>query len=231
MQKKIFLGINIFIIIGVFICNFFYQMTGFGLLLKSVCSVGFAILGIINLAYAFMTKQKNIKFFIFMSSGLMLAMAGDIAIAFNFIIGAAIFALGHVCYFVAYLMYRKFDKLDAILTGAIAIFSVLFLAFFPLLDFGGLLMKIVCIIYAIMISAMVGKSIGNAIAYKNVVSIIIAVGSILFYVSDFMLVFDRFSNAGMWSSYLCMAAYYPANCALAFSMLMYIFTEKEEQLF
>lgn len=231
MQKRIFLGINIFIIIAVFIGNFFYQRAGFTLGLKSLCSILFASLGIINLIYAYITKQKNMKFFIFMSLGLLLAMAGDIILGFNFIIGAATFALGHVCYFIAYFMYSRLKRLDLIIIIVLAILASLFVGFFPLLEFDNLLMKIVCVIYAIIISIMVGKAIGNAIAFRNSVTIIIAVGSILFFISDLMLVFNWFMNCGKWSSHLCMATYYPANCALAFSMLMYIFKEKEEQLF
>ena len=84
--KKLALLLNLLIIAAILILNYFYQSNHFNFTLKCICSTGFALLGIINLGYAIGTKQENIKFFVLMAMGLMLAMLGDVFINKNFIV-------------------------------------------------------------------------------------------------------------------------------------------------
>ena len=51
--------VNLLVIATIFVLNYFYQLDGFDFSLKCVCSGLFALLGIINLAYALITKQPN----------------------------------------------------------------------------------------------------------------------------------------------------------------------------
>lgn len=44
------------------------------------------------------------------------------------------------------------------------------------------------------------------------------IGSILFFFSDLMLVFDWFLSMGRIAGILCMSTYYPAQCLFAFSV-------------
>ena len=70
---------------------------------------------------------------------------------------------------------------------------------------------------------MVAKSLGNAVREKDVFTGMIAIGSVLFFVSDMMLLLAWFSTIeGRWTSNVCMAAYYPALCLLAGSMVVYL---------
>ena len=225
MSKKLIFILNVLLIVIVSIGNLFYQLNDFNFSLKCFCSICFSLIGIINLAYAIKLKKNNIMFYIFMAIGLFLAMLGDILLEFDFIIGATTFALGHIGYFIAYFIYNKSNKLDYIIITCLALFSVLFIGFFPLLEFDSLLIKIVCIIYAIIISIMLGKAIANALIKRNIATIIIAIASALFFFSDLMLVFNWFMDAGRWSSNLCMATYYPANLLLALSMYINIIKE------
>lgn len=74
-----------------------------------------------------------------------------------------------------------------------------------------------------IISVMVAKSLGNAVREKDVFTGMIAIGSVLFFVSDMMLLLAWFSTIeGRWTSNVCMAAYYPALCLLAGSMVVYL---------
>ena len=66
---------NTAMIATILFLNYFYQSNGFDFTLKCICSGGFALLGIINLCYALITKQSNIRFQIGMSPGLILAFA------------------------------------------------------------------------------------------------------------------------------------------------------------
>ena len=105
-MKKIFYIINAVIFAAVSVGNYFYLTEG-GLWLKSLCSGGFALMGFVNLAYALFDKQKDIRFHLTMSLGLILAMLGDIVIGDSFVFGAGLFALGHVCFLISYCFIEK----------------------------------------------------------------------------------------------------------------------------
>ena len=220
LSQKIMLTINLLVIATIFVLNYFYQSGGFDFTLKCVCSGSFALLGLVNLAYALKTKQAGTKFYIGMAAGLVLAFLGDYLIGYDFIIGAATFALGHVCFVVAYCLMQKMQKLDYIISGVLFLGCLIFLLFCPLLTFEVAIFRIVCIVYALIISTMLGKAIGNFIREKNAVTGTIAVASGLFFFSDLMLVFDWFIGLWNWTDHACMGTYYPALCFLALAMVM-----------
>ncbi len=218
MKNKIMIAANTVIISSILILNYFYQSNGFDFTLKCICSGGFALLGIINLCYAITSKQSNKKFYVGMAFGLLLAFLGDVLIGYDFIIGAATFALGHVCFVIAYCFVQKMQKLDYIISGALFVGCLIFLTFCPLLTFEVEVFRIVCIVYALIISTMLGKALGNFVRERNALTGTIAVASALFFFSDLMLVFDWFIGLWSWTDNACMGTYYPALCLLALSM-------------
>ncbi len=227
--QKIFFAVNAIFISAIFVLNYFYQSNGFDYTLKCVCSMGFALLGIVNLYYAFLSKQENKCFYIGMATGLFLAMLGDVTINHNFIIGAAVFALGHISFIVAYCFLQRIKWLEIAIGGVVFIGAAAFLLFCPLLSFDEPIFRIVCLVYALIISLMLGKAIADFIRERNAVCGIIAMASVLFFVSDLMLVFDWFIGAWSWTNEVCMATYYPALCMLAFSMLVKSLTEIKKE--
>ena len=88
--------------------------------------------------------------------GLFFAMLGDILLEIEFIVGALLFAVGHVFFFVSYLMLTKFKWTDLIYI-AVAIVVSLLIIFISRVNFGD--MQILVFAYAIIISGMLGKSI------------------------------------------------------------------------
>ena len=222
MKVKHLTWINIVITIAVFIGNYFYQSLGFNYTLKIMCSSGFAIMGLINMAYA-AKRIPDKKVLTFMTLGLIFAFLGDVAINPNFILGVIFFASGHVFFVVSYMMYKKMEKLDLILSLGLGAFAVGFILLFPYIVFEEPALKYVVLFYAVIISVMVGKSAGNAMRDKSWYTVLIVLGSILFFVSDMMLLLAWFSTIeGRWTSNVCMAAYYPGLCLLAGSMVVYI---------
>lgn len=218
--KKLFFGINVVLAIAVFVGNYFYMTVG-GLKLKSLCSSGFALMGVINLVYAFLNKQKKLKFNVFMAIGLIFAMSGDIVLDLNFIAGAALFAVGHIFYLTSYYILKKIKLLDIIVSAVLFIPAGAFVLFCPRLNFSTEIMKWVCFVYALIISAMVGKAISNFIRERNLLNFILMVGAILFFISDLMLLLRWFMNLGEWAGTLCLATYYPAECILAYATFHY----------
>ena len=223
--KSIMLWVNGLMIATIFVLNWFYQSNGFDFTLKCVCSGGFALLGVINLSVALAMERANRRFYIAMSLGLVLAMLGDVLIGYDFIVGAATFALGHVCFVVAYCFLQKLQKFDLIISAVLFISAATFLLLFPLLTFEVPVFRVVCIVYALIISTMLGKAIGNFMRERTVVTGTVAVASALFFFSDLMLVFDWFIGLWSWTNHACMGTYYPALCFLALSMCLYAFLE------
>lgn len=205
-----------------------YQSRGFDFTLKCVCSGSFALLGVINLVYALVTGRRSTAFYVTMSPGLILAFPGDCLINKDFIIGAATFALGHICFVAAYCVLQPIRGTDCAVSGGIFAAAAVFLLFCPLLDFGQPVFKAVCLVYALIISAMLGKAVGNFLRRKSLYTAVIALASALFFFSDLMLVLDWFIGLWSWTDHACMGTYYPALCLLALSMLLKCLAEEAD---
>lgn len=185
--------------------------------IKSVTSGLFVAIGVVNLVYSILTKNKNIKFPIMMLTGLAFAMLGDVILEIQFIVGAALFAIGHVFFFVAYAVVERLRWSDMIYGLCILVPSVLLITLAPFFDFGGVLMEIVCVVYATVISCMVGKAIANFVRVKNTTYLVIVLGSLLFMISDLALLFNVFTSLP-YAGAICLATYYPAEILLGFSI-------------
>ena len=220
LSYKTALFINIALTTAIFILNYFYQYHNFNYTLKCICSSGFAVIGVTNLLYATNKTDESKSYYYIMTLGLILAMLGDIAINPNFIIGAALFSLGHICFVLAYCIDSPIHKLDIIFCFVAAVGSELFMCLYPDFSFEIPLFKWICIFYALLISIMLGKAASNYIRKRNYCNTLLAVGSILFYFSDLKLLLDWFVGKWEWTSKACMAAYYPALCFMAISLLL-----------
>jgi len=225
-MKKIMLFVNGLVISAICVLNYFYQLNGFDFTLKCTCSGLFALLGFLNLGYALKEKRSDGKFHAAMTAGLLAAFLGDVLIGYDFIVGAAVFALGHICFVIAYCIRERFNARDIAPSAILFLGALIFLLFCPLLTFDVPVFKAVCIVYALIISVMLGKAIGNFVNDRNIVNGVIAAASALFFFSDLMLVFDWFIGRWSWTDHACMGTYYPALCLLAFSM--YLRFVKEE---
>jgi len=219
MKKSIVITTNIILILLTLALGGIYNGIG-GLAIKGSASFCFVLVGLANLFFAYKSKTLNKKFCIIMVIGLTFAMLGDILLNIEFIIGAALFAIGHVFYFIAYCNVLKFKPTDLIAGAVIFIPAALFILLAPFFNFEGSLMLIVCLVYALIISLMVGKAIANLIRQQNLLNIILVVGSVLFFISDLMLLLNVFGGLPEITDILCLATYYPAECFLAFAVLI-----------
>lgn len=219
-MKKIFSALNALLILAVLIGDACYIEHG-TLQIKATTSILFTMIGAVNLIYACTARVKK-GYPAVMFAGLTLAMMGDIGLRYSFIFGAALFALGHVLYFISFCTLMKFKSSDLIPTAVIFAGSAILLLFYKGFNFGGTLMQGVCLVYALVISMMVGKAISNFLRDRNPVFAIAAIGSAMFYVSDLMLVLYKFSDMPRIIDTLCLVFYYPGQCVLGFSTFMYV---------
>lgn len=219
-MKKKFLILNAVFIVIELILMLTYRELG-GITLKGVASGGFVAIGGLNLIFAFAEKAKK-AFPSLMFTGLFLCMLGDVIINSYFIVGALIFALGHIFYFIAFCALNKFENRDTVPCMILFIASVLALTLTPYFDFGGGLMLGVCIFYALIISLMAGKAISAFLKSKSLLNLIILIGAVLFFFSDIMLVFNVFGGAPAIADTLCLFSYWPGQTVLAVSVYFYV---------
>ena len=229
-MKKIFNNpitifiINIVLSLALCIINVFYQLPApeWNLTFKFIGSGVFVLLGAINLTYALINKNTNYKFSITIFAGMLLSFGGDVAIEFEFVAGAALFALAHVCYIVAFYFINKFHWLDIVISVAFAIPATLSIGLLDFFIFNPPILKYVVIVYALIISFMFGKSLSCLILKRNFQSIIAFIGAFLFVVSDLCLLIELFSTleyaVKIDFGHGCMAIYFPALLVFAYSV-------------
>ncbi len=228
-MKRTFNLINLFLILAILVGDVFFILNG-DFWTKTITSLGFLLIGGVNLFFALKNKTTQKSFCITMIVGLFFAMLGDVVLELDFISGAVLFAVGHVFYFAAYCFLEKFRLIDLLAGAVIFVPSMLFILLAPIFDFESVLMQIVCVVYAIIISCMVGKSISNFARNRSALYLVLMIGSVLFFFSDLMLLLRMFANMGQIARILCLASYYPAECLLAYSLLLSKSAEKHESL-
>ncbi len=186
---------------------------------KTIASLLFVTIGFVNLIYLLKFKKERSLSAYLLFIGLCFACLGDIFLEIEFIVGAILFAVGHVFYFVSYTKLVKFQWKDLVYSAMIFVPSLCIILFLPIFDFGGVTLQILCCVYAFVISIMAGKAIANFTKEKSKLNLIILFGSTLFFFSDFMLLFSVFADISSVFRVLCLATYYPAEFLLAYSIL------------
>ena len=233
MKKENLIGIivNVLFFVLISIANYNYMALDVSAYItKSIASILFVLCGVFNLIYSLcLKKNAYVKFMIIMVIGLVFACLGDILLIEYFIIGAVSFAIGHVFYFVAFSTLHKLNLRDFIFGGTVFALGLILLLVYPF-EFKGMLPLV--IVYALIISMMLGKAISNIFSKNNnkILSIVIAVGAFLFFFSDMMLVFDIWGNGSIIFDYLCLGTYYPAEFILALSLFLisFVFNKQEK---
>lgn len=222
MKNKIY-GVNFILIFPLAIATVLYMLFDYTWI-KAVASLIFVSIGLINVLLTNFEKNQ-LKFKVIILIALIFACLGDIVLEINFIIGALLFAVGHIFFFCSYSCLIKF-KLNDLLTGMIIfIFILILILFVPIFVFENIIMEILCIVYAFIISMMLSKAVSNYIQLKNKQNLLILLGSVLFAFSDLMLLFNIFSILNImifdYSLFgiLCLTTYYTAEFLLAHSIL------------
>lgn len=224
-MKKSLIITNIALIICTLVLGGLYNGLG-GLYLKGIASAFFVAIGGVNVWFAYKNSSSNKKYLIMMIFGLFFGMLGDILLNIEFIVGAVFFAVGHVFYFIAFCCLLKFKWYDLIAGGVVAAGVLMFMNLSSIFVWSTL-MQVACNCYAVIIAFMFGKAIANFIRERNLINLLIMVGTFLFVFSDLMLLFGGFTTlSGMVFDHYCLATYYPAQALLAFVM---IFQAKEIQ--
>lgn len=217
MKKFLFLALNILLILLTVLLCIRYDRVG-GLTLKGITASGFVILGAVNLAFALLQRKRPLSFPLLMALALCLCMAGDIALNISFLPGCALFTAGHAVYILSFCMLQKPALRDLIPCGGMFLLSFCILQWGPHLNFGMPPMAVIVYLYALIISCMVGKAVSLFLENKSAARCILMLGSILFYISDVMLLFWMFGWGGQLADTLCLYTYFPGQCLMAHAL-------------
>lgn len=211
---------NLLFLILIAITDIIYMVAkGNEYIFKGLPTILFVACGVVNLVYVIKHSQSFDafpKFKFFMLLGLIFAALGDMFLIDVFVLGVIFFALGHVLYFIAFCSIIRINLLDVIVSAFIFVPAVLIITLYDGFEFNGLMGVI--IIYAIIIAFMTGKTISNLIRDNTKKNLLLVLGSIMFFLSDLVLLFRLFAGAPRFMSILCVALYYPAEFFLAYSI-------------
>lgn len=191
------INIQLFILMllstAVLIVVSYYKLTTATIIFKCLSSALF-----LATAWAsYKMNPTNTRFFAFMFAGLTFSLGGDVFLVIDknqgicFILGVASFAFGHIMYSLGYCSKTRLALKDLL------VFLCFFVPTFLVVSYAGFEfkgMKLLIIFYAVIISFMVSKSLSMLKFYpdsKKPVALMIS-GSLLFFVSDYLLLFFLF---------------------------------------
>lgn len=230
IRKKahaVFLVLNIVLLILAMACLDYYDKEG-GLWLKGVTSSWFVVIGGVNLLYAAVVGRGCWGFLLLTELALVLSMAADVLLGISFMTGVVVFALGHVSYFAAFCALEKLRLRDICLMAAIGAVSLYIVLCSPYIQVGNGTMKIMLAAYAVVISCMLGKALGNLLQHRSAARWLMALGAAMFWFSDLMLALNLFGRGGKTASMLCMYTYWPGQSILAHSLFYFIRIKKPD---
>ena len=217
MQQRSIKRLNIILMICAMVCLVYYDIAG-GLWLKGVTSAWFVVLGSVNLWAALRSKEKNVSFFWLMEAGLVCGMCADVLLGMVFYAGIGVFALGHILYLAAFYSMEKFHLRDLWIMVPLAAVSMFVVVGTPWITVSDPLLRKLLLGYAVIIAAMLGKSISNLLRSPCPYRWLLAAGSVLFWFSDLMLAIDMFGQSSRLTWILCSYSYWPAQNLLAHSL-------------
>ena len=188
--------------IGIF-CYFRMEKS---LVVKFLCSALVFTYGVSGALGA----ADNSAFRFLLAGGLLCCVIGDVAIAYSFTSGMAVFAAAHICFIAGFITAGLFSRPAVpLLVFAILIAPVLF----AVLKFNFIKMELrtaVCL-YAALLSFMASLAVyAPALRGFTCWSVTLALGSVLFLVSDALLAVMTSGRAENIIDYISLPAYYLA---------------------
>jgi uncharacterized membrane protein YhhN len=153
-------------------------------------------------------------------AALALSLGGDLALMFPekrkaFALGLGFFLLAHIAYALVFSATRGFGLIDVVSAAVLlAMGAIIYVLFYPKL--GG--MRLPVLAYMLVISIMVNRAVsvlaGSSLSTGQ--GLMIALGAVLFYVSDIMLAANRFWKPWRYTR-ISLAFYYGGQALIALS--------------
>lgn len=168
-----------------------------------------------------------VPFTIFMILGFTMSVFGDVLLVFKgghfFIFGLVSFFMAHVAYSVSFIMRYGFS------TGNLIVFAVISGIAFVLVNFSGMFilgeMRICANLYMFMLAFMLANAINALLSAEEgfMAAFFTAIGALLFFLSDFILAYEKFSKkGGLTLEKPILITYYAAQILLALGMMTFL---------
>lgn len=155
------------------------------------------VLVILVALLSLLTPSARLAFTLWVVAGLVFSLGGDVALMLRtqrwFLIGLLLFLLAHVVYSVAFTIFDGFHAEDLI---SAVVLLVLGVAVYLYLRPGLGTMQGPVIFYIVVICFMVNRAVSAFYgqAFTSTQAWLLAVGAILFWLSDLMLAINRFRH-------------------------------------
>jgi len=147
-------------------------------------------------ALSFREPTRNLTYSAGVLVGLLFSFGGDVALMFQesrraFAAGLGLFLLAHVAYMVVFGLLGRISGWDVL---SAVVLSVVAVGFYQLIKANLGVMRVPVILYIVVISMMVSRAVSTLISpeFGNVQAAAVALGAVLFYVSDAILAAGRF---------------------------------------
>jgi uncharacterized membrane protein YhhN len=169
---------------------------------------------------SFLEPMQNLMYAVGVIIGLLFCFGGDIALMFQeqrkaFTLGLVLFLLGHIVYATVFAWLGQFSALDIFSTLALLILGV---GFYALIKSNLGSLRVPVIVYIVVISVMVSRALSAFASpvFTNAQAWMIAIGAMLFYISDLILAAARFWKPLRYHR-ISLAFYYSGQLLLALS--------------
>lgn len=166
---------------------------------------------------AFLEPTQNPTYTIGVLIGLIFSFGGDVALMYEnrkaFMLGLVLFLLAHIAYATTFAMLTNLSALDLASTILLLALGVWFYRVIAP-NLGTL--RVPVIVYIVVISIMMNRAIATLASpiFNNIQAWMIALGAILFYISDMMLAAARFWRPFRYNR-ISLAFYYAGQLLLA----------------
>ena len=171
----------------------FYSINQENVWCKWLGSVCVLAMGIGCLIFA-LKYRKDRKFHsIFMLSAVAMVILADMIIFNSIAWGLIVYSIALTLMIVSFLCISRFEWIDLIYSGCVALPLISLVIFAPIFGFANIGVEIGVILYVLLLSCMVGKSIANAFRSKKTTELMTVIASIIFVISNFLILCNSFS--------------------------------------
>ena len=208
--------LNIFMLLIMMGLDVMYIITR-SLFWKTLATTSLVTIGLINFNKCI--KEKNdLSFPFWMMTGIVYTLTADVLLEIQFITGGIFFGISHICFFISYSKLHKI-KLSDLKYGFI-IATMIMIPLILIINYNNpasLIVFLLGLLYVLIISFMLGKSISNFLTIKNEVNKTLVIGATLYFISEICLILNIFGGYKIFR-YPNLILYYLALFFLSISM-------------
>lgn len=218
-MKKVFLTINIFLMIILSICLTFCLIFEI-VALKWISGLIILVMSGLNLYYTYMKNSKNMLPAIFITAANVFAFAGDMILYNGSIFSLIVFALSNVFILINLNVKSKISILDLIFASAIFIPMLLLIIFGDIYGFGNSFTMLLIILYFALLSLNLGKTLLDVFKNKNSSNVLATISVSILLVYNFLIICTNHSTISHYVANVYSPLFYIAYSLITLSIIL-----------